>query len=131
MPDLGGFFLDTSGLTPAFHGEQGHEIMYGQDDKILIKMEKKRRNVLESFAHSPIGKQTWNKLIYPKQSIELKFSRCSEATCDDGNCVGWREWCNGMFDCDDRSDEIECGIVCPEDPGRKLTDPPIISGTGT
>lgn len=29
--------------------------------------------------------------------------------CDDGSCVGLAKVCNGVFDCNDGSDEMKCG----------------------
>ena len=38
----------------------------------------------------------------------------SEFRCGDGRCIRGSLRCNGEFNCDDRSDEINCNTTCSE-----------------
>lgn len=47
--------------------------------------------------------------------VELDPNECQpdEFQCDDGNCIGQNERCNGVPECADLSDEKTCDS-CPE-----------------
>ena len=56
----------------------------------------------------------------------LTFSACTPAqySCDDGNCVGMEQRCDGKFDCYDKTDEKECQLVTEDPSYSKGISPP-------
>ena len=62
----------------------------------------------------------------------LKLSGCSEGefTCDDGQCITMKQRCDQLPDCRDKSDEVDCRLMVPEESYNDKV-PPITSASAT
>ncbi|CAL4181857.1 unnamed protein product, partial [Meganyctiphanes norvegica] len=74
-------------------------------------------------AQLPVSRSTWKS---GKLSANLTLTSCTEEefACDNGDCIKFTDICDGMLDCEDKSDEKECKMVFPV-PGYNPAMPPI------
>ena len=58
-------------------------------------------------------KLPWHLEINDAEPKNLSFSKCTfeEFTCDDGSCVNITKRCNGVYDCNDGTDEGNCNLI--------------------
>ncbi|XP_059081195.1 uncharacterized protein LOC131879020 [Tigriopus californicus] len=71
----------------------------------------------------PFGRRIWTVggahicSLATGSNITLTFARCnsSQFTCDDGRCIELAQKCDGTTDCRDKSDELNCKIIQPDD----------------
>ena len=92
-------------------------------------------NVLATFESSfrsmGLGTNTWtvkNDLLCQKGELttSLSLSACldTQFTCGDGLCIEIDERCDGVTDCKDMTDEIECKVIQMDSGYSKLLTPP-------
>ena len=60
--------------------------------------------------------------------MSLSFCSDEEYTCDDGNCVDMDHRCDGITQCEDKSDEKNCRIISPDENDNKFLVPPPLPG---
>ena len=94
------FFMDTTGEDPVFYSTNGFELVTDRDKEELYLKNHRGRSYLKASGIFPFGRLNWVPMVDLsfKPSSYLTLSRCSEATCDDGECLSWKEWCNGTFE---------------------------------
>ncbi|KAL7646767.1 UNVERIFIED_CONTAM: hypothetical protein RMT77_002022 [Armadillidium vulgare] len=81
--------------------------------------------VYEINSTLPVGRQYWTSTKDGKEHL-LAFTRCKrnkEFECSNGTCLPWNVRCNGVVDCDDKSDEEECNQLV-KDKGYSVHVPP-------
>ena len=81
-----------------------------------------------------LGEKSWK--IYDENldckikngtNIKLTLSTCKddEFTCNDGSCFAMKHWWDGIVECDDESDELECEhVVVPDSYDKFKMAPP-------
>ena len=84
-----------------------------------------------------MGSNTWRvtndmKCQPEDVSLYLSLTACqdSQFTCGDGLCIGLDERCNGVADCEDMTDELQCSVAEIESSYNKLLAPPPVEDNG-
>ena len=92
------FFMDTTGVDPVFYSTSGFELVTNHDKEELYLKNHRGISFLKASGKFPFGTLSWVPMIGSKPGSCVTLSRCFQATCDDGQCLSWREWCNGTFE---------------------------------
>lgn len=78
-----------------------------------------------------MGSNTWKvtndkKCQHGEVSLSLSLTTCldTQFTCGDGLCIMLDERCNGVVDCKDKVDEVDCNIAEIDPSYNKLLPPP-------
>ncbi|KII70999.1 Low-density lipoprotein receptor-related protein 4 [Thelohanellus kitauei] len=72
-----------------------------------------------------------NKCICPKDHTNCAFPRCAGFKCNNSKCLRNNVRCNGVDDCGDNSDEMNCTKICSSDThlcGNKCFDRDAVCG---
>ncbi|KAB7499475.1 hypothetical protein Anas_14258 [Armadillidium nasatum] len=83
------------------------------------------KEAYETRADLPVGRNYWTSTKDGKKHL-LTFTHCKsneEFECSNGTCLPWNVRCNGVVDCDDKSDEEECNQLV-KDKGYSVHVPP-------
>ena len=84
-----------------------------------------------SFSTLALGTNTWevdNDMECQHEKVKLSLSlttcRSTQFTCGDGLCIGLDERCDGVADCKDKMDEIDCNVAEIDSGYNKMLAPP-------
>lgn len=100
----------------SFRGLQHLTIEYNSDQWVLSDEKTNKTLAALVSKHLPVGRHSWYLFLEKRRGSteeNLTLSTCSpdHFTCDDGSCVKMSHRCNLVSDCEDWSDERNCGIV--------------------
>lgn len=109
------------GGKPVFHSFHGYVIFWdegGYQWHLYSSATKQEMaSLINSETLAPFGVRQWTvhskmcDITDPKVNISLSSCGDDMFTCTSGRCTEFQKRCNYMFDCEDGSDEEDCGLV--------------------
>ncbi|ROT77724.1 hypothetical protein C7M84_003586 [Penaeus vannamei] len=109
------------GGKPVFHSFHGYVIFWDEGGYQWHLYNSATKQEMASLINSetlaPFGVRQWTvhskmcDITDPKVNISLSSCGDDMFTCTSGRCTEFQKRCNYMFDCEDGSDEEDCGLV--------------------